>query len=229
MKMKINSFLIGNLIRKVRTQAGLSTADFAKQANVNAAGLNRIENPPKIDFRVSYDNLLNALELAGKYYREQKMNFDFLEYEDEPYFEETVNLFLMFTKQRNGVEEKLYEDGQPKTKYVRHQMSSMQKPILEMFYNHGKMEDYKTMLTNAYADFCSRELEMYKGDVETYQDAKMDLPNRFNLYERIKSIEAVGNEGSYLTEGEIQFQKFLEEPTVDNAVEFMVKFLGDIC
>ena len=70
---------------------------------------------------------------------------------------------------------------------------------------------------------------MYKGDIEIYQDAKTDLPSRFNLYERIKSKEEIGNEGSYLTEGEIQFQKFLEEPTVDNAVEFMVKFLGEIC
>ena len=70
---------------------------------------------------------------------------------------------------------------------------------------------------------------MYKGDIEIYQDAKTDLPSRFNLYERIKSKEEIGNEGSYLTEGEIQVQKFLEEPTVDNAVEFMVKFLGEIC
>lgn len=225
--MKINSFLIGNLIRKVRTQVGLSTADFAKLANVNTAGMNRIENPPKMDFRVSYDNLLNALELAGKFYREQNMSFDFSECIEEPYAKETINLFLMFTEEKDWVEEKIYEEGQPWTTYVCNQMSAMQKPVLEMFYNHGKMEEYQRMLIDAHDAFCGRELTAYK-DIESYQDAKADLPNRFKLFERIKSIQEIGNEGSFMMESEVQFQKFIEEPTVENVMKFMEKFLCDI-
>ena len=86
---------------------------------------------------------------------------------------------------------------------------------------------YQSVLTDAHDAFCSRELTAYK-DIESYQDAKTDLPNRFKLFERIKSIQEIGNEGSFMTESEMQFQRFLEEPTVENVMEFMRKFLSDI-
>lgn len=65
--MKINAILLGKLIKAARVAENMSSADFAKEAGISPSALTRLENPPKIDFRVSYDNLLNALELVGTF------------------------------------------------------------------------------------------------------------------------------------------------------------------
>ena len=226
--MKINAILLGKLIKEARIAENMSSAEFASKAGIAPSSLTRLENPPKIDFRVSYDTLLNGLELVGSFdcIRERKLRFD--EYVGEAYAKETINLFLTFADKEDYLNSYIYGVDEAKSGYVYRHMADMRDSLQDVLNNHFKVKEFQQLLINSREGFMEKRLAGYKDDLEAYQDNKLDLPNRFIVTEAITDNKTMGEGYGMRCDIDDAFQKLLDSPSVANAVMLAVAMIGNV-
>ena len=136
--MKLNATLIGKIIKDIRITSGLSTNQFAKEANIPQSALSRIENPPKPDFRVSYDTLVNAVEYAAGLDIVQNHDFDFEQYMELEDAKETISLFVMFAQKDNSYNGYLKQQKNVQASYLDEHIRELSQPVWEVLENHLK-------------------------------------------------------------------------------------------
>ena len=141
--MKINATLIGTIIKDVRTMSNISTNAFAKAANIPQSALSRIENPPKPDFRVSYDTLVNAVEYAANLDVVTQHDVNFEQYRDMEDAEETISFFIMFIKEENLYNKYLKKKNSVKASFVDEHIHELSTPLWEALDNYLKGEMIK--------------------------------------------------------------------------------------
>lgn len=226
--MKINAILLGKLIKAARVAENMSSADFAKEAGISPSALTRLENPPKIDFRVSYDNLLNALELVGTFacVRDRELRFD--EYMQEAHASATLNLFLTFANQENYLDVYLFKKEAPKSEFVYGHMADLRDSLQDVLHNHFQVKELQEVLTDANEGFMENRLAEYKSDPEAYNERKSDYPNKFIVTEEITQRKDMGSGYGMRNEIDNAFGELLGTPSVKNAVMLAVAMMREL-
>jgi len=226
--MKVNAMLLGKLIKAARVAENMSSADFSREAGISPSALTRLENPPKIDFRVSYDTLLNALELVGTFPSVKNKELMFDEFLKEANAKETINLFLSFANREDYLDAYIYESTAPTSEYVYKHMAEMQDSLQDVLNNHFRTKEFQRFLTDACEKFMEGRLAEYKDDPETYSYSKIDFPNKFVVTEDITDREDMGMGYGMRNEIDYAFGELLSHPSVENAVVLAVKMMKEL-
>lgn len=225
--MKVNAVLLGRLIKDSRTAENMSSAEFAKKANISPSALTRLENPPKPDFRVSYDTLVNALELTGTFACIRNGDLQIDQYLNEPFAKETINLFLSFADQKDYLDFYIYKRSAPTSEYVYRHMSDLQGSLLDALNNHFKAKEYHVLLV----DTCERLLDsraaQHKGS-EEYELMKAVLPDKIIATEEIaeRAKDGIGHGIRFNMDN--AFKGLLDTPSVEAAVKLAVSMMDEL-
>lgn len=226
--MKINAILLGKLIKDARTAENMSSADFAKAANISPSALTRLENPPKIDFRVSYDTLVNALELVGTFGCVKNRTLAFDQHLNEAFARETINLFLIFSDQQDHLDTYIYQKTAPTSEFVCRHMTDMQDDLLDVLNHHFQAKEFQALLVNARERFMEAKLSTYRDNPESYEDNKADFPNRFIVTEEITERTDMGAGMGMKNDIDEAFRELLYSPTMDRAVMLAIAMMKNL-
>jgi len=225
--MKVNAVLLGKLIKEARTTENLNSAEFAKKANISPSALTRLENPPKPDFRVSYDTLVNALELVGSFSCVKNRDLQLDQYLSEPFAAETMNLFLMFAEHKDYMDSYIYKQSAPTSEYVYRHMADIQDSLLDALNNHFKAKEYRSLLVDACERLLDSRAAQYKG-TEEYEMMKVVLPHKLIATEEIAERAKDGIGHGLRFDMDNAFSKLLETPSVEAAVMLAVSMMNEL-
>ena len=128
--------LLGELIRAVRTEAGLSATKFREMAGgIDSSSFSRIENPGP-NFYPRADKLVAVLSVAANLPPITEHTFNFSQYLQRPHGEDTVNFFLSMNDMENSYARYMRNSGNDKYTAIENEMPLFEQPIKEMILNH---------------------------------------------------------------------------------------------
>ena len=163
--------LLGELIRAVRTEAGLSATKFREMAGgIDSSSFSRIENPEP-NFYPRADKFVAVLSVAANLPPIIEHIFNFSQYLQRPYGEDTVNFFLSMNGTENSYAKYIRNSGTDKYTEIKNEMPLFEQPIKEMILNHiscAKFEKDILSLIENYRNICSScMLQKYDSNVDS--------------------------------------------------------------
>lgn len=219
--MKINATLIGTIIKDVRTMSNISTNAFAKAANIPQSALSRIENPPRPDFRVSYDTLVNAVEYAANLDVVTQHDVNFEQYRDMEDAEETISFFIMFIKEENLYSKYLKKKNSVKASFVDAHIHELSTPLWEALddylkyeYMKKKWKDKILMLSNKREEEMNEKFYRYLISFRENYESTFDKDETYFLW-KIKADDKT-------------LEDLVQNPSVESASAFAEKMLDEV-
>lgn len=219
--MKINATLIGTIIKDVRTLSNISTNAFAKAANIPQSALSRIENPPKPDFRVSYDTLVNAVEYAANLEVVTQHDFDFEQYRDMEDAEETISFFVMFIKEENLYNKYLKKQNRVQSSFVDEHIHELSKPVWEALDSYLRSERIKKRMRNKIQELHNKsEAEMHETFYRYLISLNPDYESTFDKDETYFLISIKADDKT--------LEELIKNPSAESASAFAESMLDEM-